>query len=124
MIAISYSDYSEYGCPECGSTDCFPFDGVYGSTTPAECRECGNRFMIVSNKLMISAIGYNSEGIQSGFLGLTAERQIELLKKYYNYEMNAIVDEEGFVFPIRISHPRKGYPSNRKTTKEEDKYRK
>lgn len=84
MKAVSISEYKKYGCINCGCDFAYNNCGVrcYG-TIPVKCGECGSEFVILSDDLTVSKIGFGTG------------------KKDSN-------DEEIIEYPKLISHPRTG----------------
>lgn len=85
MIAISWSDYMKYGCPNCGCDSARGGHFSGGGTQQGTCRECGESFVILSDGVKQSAIGFGTD-----------EK-----------------DEKGemvFEHPMLQEHPRKGTP--------------
>lgn len=85
MIAISWSDYRKFGCPNCGCDSASGGNVSGGGTQTGTCRECKETFVILSDDIRKSSIGFGTD------------------KK----------DENGntiFEYPERQEHPRKGIP--------------
>ena len=85
MIAISWSDYRKFGCPNCGCDSARGGNVSGGGTQEGTCRECKETFVILSDDIRKSSIGFGTD------------------KK----------DENGntvFEYPERQEHPRKGIP--------------
>jgi hypothetical protein len=61
QIAISWSDYQQHGCPNCGCASSHGSGAQGGGTIPSQCLECGSQFVILSYGLKKSTIGF-SEG--------------------------------------------------------------
>ena len=83
MIAISWSDYEKYGCPHCGCDSARGGNLSGRGTQEGICRECKEEFVVLSDGLRKSSIGFGTG------------------KK----------DEEGktiFEYPELQEHPRKG----------------
>lgn len=87
MLAISFSDYEKYGCPNCGCDYATGGRFVsYGFTT-GTCEECNLTFELMPDGHDISRVGFG-----------TGRK-----------------DENGKVimeYPRRIEHPRKGIPKH------------
>ena len=85
MIAINYSDYLKYGCPNCGCDSARGGRFFGGGTSSAICRECETNFIILADNIKKSAFGFGTD------------------KK----------DKDGktiFEYPEAQIHPRKGTP--------------
>lgn len=84
MIAISFNDYIKYGCPNCGCDSARGGNMSGGGTQSGTCRECKHTFVILSDGIKVSAIGFG-KGTDSD--GKTI-----------------------FEYPELQEHPRKGIP--------------
>ena len=85
MIAISWSDYMKYGCPNCGCDSARGGNFFGGGTQEGTCRECGEAFVILADGVKQSSIGFGTD----------------------------MRDREGkmiFEHPMLQEHPRKGTP--------------
>lgn len=108
MIAIKSSEYMAYGCPKCGCVDCKCYEGINGMVAPLECPECEYKFIVVGCDLKMSPLGFKKNGEIKGFLRLDDSPTLDdLIKTKYNKDFNAVVDDEGFIFPLVVKHPRK-----------------
>ncbi|MFA6376978.1 MAG: hypothetical protein WCX69_06285, partial [Candidatus Paceibacterota bacterium] len=56
IVAISVSDYNQYGCPNCGKKSVILKIGGMG-TQWVDCTECGKRFSILNDGQKKARIG-------------------------------------------------------------------
>lgn len=85
MIAISWSDFMKYGCPNCGCDAASRGNSSGGGTQTGTCRECKETFVVLADGVDKSAIGFGTD------------------KKDENNKMI-------FDYPELQVHPRKGTP--------------
>ena len=130
MIAVKWSDYIESGCVNCGCEFCYA-DHISGPTTPLICGECNTEFIVISDDLQISSIGFSKDGydglvVKEGsngevsFDGLGIEQLLsnaengtsinEIVEKL---KKGIAIEDNGFVYPIPGKHPRKGTPKHK-----------
>lgn len=88
MIAISFSDYKKYGCPNCGCDFVVAGNFSGGGTTTGTCEECKLEFVLLS------------EGVETSKVGFGTGRKDENGKEIFEY-------------PKRIEHPRIGIPAHK-----------
>jgi hypothetical protein len=83
LRAISFSEFKQHGCINCGCEYCYNHHGVSGGgCTPVKCGECGTEFAILADGLEKSSMGIGT-------------------------------DKEGeFYHPTREPHPRLGIPKH------------
>lgn len=60
MFGIHWDEYEKFGCPFCGSDYSYS-NCRFGNEVPATCGECGGKFVILPNDMMISSIGFIDE---------------------------------------------------------------
>lgn len=86
MIAISWSDYKEYGCPNCGCDTAIRDSSFIGNQPSGTCKSCGLHYQIMTDGLTKSSVGFGT--------GRKDENGKEI-----------------FEYPTLTEHPRKGTPS-------------
>ena len=65
MKAINWTAFKEHGCVKCGCATCYS-TGIVGSTSVVKCQECEEKFLILSDDLSMSNVGFpveNYDGI-------------------------------------------------------------
>lgn len=63
MIAISFNEFEKYGCPKCNCESAYSGGiSAYG-TSSANCRSCGEHFVLLAEGLEKSTIGYGENSI-------------------------------------------------------------
>lgn len=60
MFAIHWEEYEKFGCPFCGCSYSHS-NFRYGNEVPATCGECGNKFMLLPDDMLVSSIGIGDE---------------------------------------------------------------
>jgi len=91
-IAISWSDYEKYGCPNCGNINCVQTGNFRGgSSQQAKCKECNTNFIVLADGLMKSTLGFGMK-------------------------------DNTFFYPEWRTHPRKGMPTHAFVYVRPDKY--
>lgn len=85
MIAINWSSYRKYGCPNCGC-DSITIDNFYLSNQPCgTCRSCNLHYQIMEDGITKSSVRFNT--------GRKDENGDDIFER-----------------PVFISHPRNGIP--------------
>lgn len=127
MKAINWTAFKEHGCVKCGCATCYS-TGIVGSTSVVKCQECEEKFLILSDDLSMSNVGFPVENYDG--IVFDEERNVffhgevlydcqtgimkqDLLKKYLqenNHEVGTLID--GFVYPCVINHPREKISSH------------
>ena len=82
IIAVSWSEFKESGCVTCGCDYCYTGPVSGAGANPVTCGECKSGFLILSDGLMYSPMGFGSD------------------------------DGSPTFYPTLQSHPRKGIPSH------------
>lgn len=88
MLAVSYSEFEKYGCPNCGCDYAKVGFMSGGGCTPVTCAECNLGYMVLA------------DGIEQSSIGMGTTRK----------------DEKGetiFEYPKRIPHPRISIPKHK-----------
>lgn len=88
LKAVSYADYKESGCINCGCEFCYGGNISGYGTTDVTCGECGTKFVVLADGLLKSSIGYGTN-------------------------QNDDSGEPIFEYPILGIHPRKGIQSHK-----------
>lgn len=86
QIAISWSDYNKYGCPNCGCASTHNTGCQGGGTVPSQCFECEHQFVILADGMEKSTIGFGEGKDQN--------------------------QENIFYYPLLTKHPREGTPKH------------
>jgi ribosomal protein S27E len=82
-LAVSRSEFDQYGCVNCGCGFCHSNSGVYGNgSADVKCGECGTIFIILADGIEQSRMGYGTD--QAGI----------------------------YIYPNRKPHPRLGIPKH------------
>ena len=87
MLAISFSDYEKYGCPNCGCDFAVRGNFISGGCTTGTCEECKLTFELLADNLRESRVGFGT--------GRKDENGDDIME-----------------YPKRIEHPRKGIPKH------------
>jgi hypothetical protein len=60
IIAVSWSEYEQFGCVQCGCDYCYGTGISGGGTAPVICGECGIFFVVLVDGLEKSRIGFGN----------------------------------------------------------------
>ncbi len=111
MIAVSYKDYNDFGCVNCGCDFCY-VDHISGPTTPVICGECNTKFVVMNDDLEISTLGFDKNSFDGVIISKKPNGELYLGKIDTRKIKNGIAIEKvgnpNFVYPIVVEHPRKG----------------
>ena len=91
---ISWSDFDQFGCPICGCDFAAAGWASCGGAQLAICGECRCNFVILSDGLEKSAMGFSKDG------GIVFSMKGEL------------EESDDVIIPIRQKHPRHGMPKH------------
>lgn len=115
MLAVSYSDYQTYGCPNCGCDTSIRGSFYRTDSVPFTCENCHVEFMVLADGLEKSSIGtYASKNSKEAEFPIRIEHPRKAVGPKWEYEWPDLKPEYGEYFASRgIGYDLAGFVKSR-----------
>jgi hypothetical protein len=109
-IAVSFSDFNNFGCVYCGCDYCYNASGVSGGgSADVKCGECGDIFIVLADGLEKSLAGYGTGRKDEFFYPEKQEHPRKSIPKHKFVKPDEKPDEGEFFNPRGVGYDLAGF---------------